>query len=141
MKNKMDKNVQIKITVRQTMAQDTDETVVCAEGTYEQKKEMHRIGYQEKTEEGAWIQNLICVSNRGVKICRRGAMEVDMFLIPGEKRSANYKTPYGPLSMETDCREIHILKEGNELTVRMEYTLSSNDAFIADCVTEISVLT
>lgn len=135
----MMKEVQIKITGRQKLGEEKDETIVCAEGTYELNKEVHRVEYDEKQEDGAIIHNVIRASERGVKIEKRGAVVTDMFFVPGKKKEVKYQTPYGMFIMENDCSKIDIACEGERLLIKTEYTLCSNGELVSECETEIVI--
>lgn len=135
----MTNSVQIKITGRQRLGGEKDETIVCAEGTYELNKEVHRVEYDEKQEDGATIHNVIRASARGVKIEKRGGIVTDMFFVPGKTKEIQYQTPYGILAMEANCRRIDISDEDEQLLVKIEYVLCSSGELVSECETEIKI--
>lgn len=129
--------VTIKITGYQRMGEERDETVVCAEGTYEKRNEMYQISYEEKTEDGEIIQNVISASARGIKISKKGAVVSDMLFIPGQSKAIAYQTPFGTLSMENSCKQISIKEEPDKIAIDLEYDLYTNGEPVAECMTQI----
>ncbi len=132
-------NATIKIIGRQTLGEETDETVVCAEGTYYKKNELHCMEYDEEPEKGVKIHNRISASSRGVKISKSGAVSSDMLFIPGKCKDVSYQTPYGTLSMETRCETVEIKEAEDTIKIYVEYSLYTAGELVSDCVTKIDI--
>lgn len=135
----MANNATVKIIGRQTLGEETDETVVCAEGTYYKKNELHCMEYEEEPEPGVKIHNRISASGRGVKISKSGAVSSDMLFIPGKCKEVAYQTPYGTLSMETRCHAIEVKEAEDAVNILVEYGLYTAGELVSDCVTKIDI--
>lgn len=135
----MSNNVTIKIIGQQTLGEEKDETIVCAEGSYEKKNVMHCIEYDETPEAGVCIHNIISASERGVKITKSGAVSSEMLFIPGKSKEVAYKTPYGTFSMETRCKTVEIKEAEDIIKIHVEYGLYTAGELVSDCVTEIDI--
>ena len=123
-------------------APDSEEPIeIVTPGTYEYEDGVHKIVYVE-TFEGFEYEptvNTVTISGDCIIVQKSGAITVDMVFEPGKRSIAYYTTPFGTLDMGISTTDIDVQETGERIDVKAEYSLSMNDALVADCVLDMSV--
>ncbi|MDD6347374.1 MAG: DUF1934 domain-containing protein [Lachnospiraceae bacterium] len=128
------------VTVRgvQTMAgmplEDNEaiELVTC--GTYDFREGCHVLEYDEVFEDvPGTTHNYLKIREDCAEVIKTGQANVDMIFEVGKKSIAAYSTPYGALDMAFEASRLEVTKKEERLTMLIEYALSMNNQYVADC--------
>lgn len=85
------------------------------------------------------VRNIIKLKGSILELTKRGAINARMVFEAGKEHVTDYITPYGRLRMEVFTRAVKTSFQGKEMTIRAEYTLSSDNRLISSCVLTIRV--
>ncbi len=121
---------------------DEEEPIeIVTPGTYEYADGVHKIVYEETFEgfENEPTVNTVTISGNCIIVQKVGVITVDMVFEPGKRSFAYYSTPFGTLDMGISTTDIDIFETRDRIDVKAEYSLSMNDALVADCVLDMSI--
>jgi uncharacterized beta-barrel protein YwiB (DUF1934 family) len=62
-----------------------------------------------------------------------------MVFEPGKRSLAYYSTPFGTLDMGISTTAVDVQVSEERIDVKAEYSLSMNDALVADCLLDMSI--
>ncbi len=131
--------VQISILGKQYMDGQNDKSRTDAQGLYEKKNMLHKVTYDEYSEEGAIIHNTLGISDKAIQIKKEGAMEGVLLFKNGARGKIEYQTPYGRLSMENHCQNITVKEFEEGVTALLKYDLCTGGDVLSHCETEIEI--
>lgn len=93
-----------------------------AEGQYYFRNNKHYVKYDDSDiDEENVIATTIKTDGGKLTIFRRGAVDTEMFFLHGEMTRTSYHTPYGPMELEINTRQLEI--NMNEVEGRGEIDL------------------
>ena len=121
---------------------DSEEPIeIVTPGFYEYKKGIHKIVYEETFEgfENEPTVNTVTISDDFIIVQKVGAITVDMVFEPGKRSLAYYSTPFGTLDMGISTTAVDVQVSEERIDVKAEYSLSMNDALVADCLLDMSI--
>lgn len=113
----------ITISNHQTIDDDTDVIEEKNTGSYCIKNGKAYIIYKS-ADNGSEISSTVIVSDDGIKIKRRGAVNADMIYKKNVKTSFMYRIPYGAMEMEIETLRIVNALGENGGDLRIIYTLA-----------------
>jgi uncharacterized beta-barrel protein YwiB (DUF1934 family) len=121
------------ITIEGRLLEEEEPVILRVPGTYHFTKGSHYIQYEEKLPESdAITKNIIKITPSQVTLSRKGKQLSRMIFDRKETTQAVYQTAYGSLLFELKTQSI-LLNEGKDnLELKMEYSLSVNDAHLSD---------
>lgn len=131
--------VQISIFGKQYMDGQNDETKTKTQGCYEKKNMLHKVTYDEYSEEGTIIHNTLGISDKAIQIKKEGAMEGVLLFKNGARGKIEYQMPYGRLSMENHCQSITVKEFKEGVTALLKYDLCTDGEVLSHCETEIKI--
>lgn len=123
-------------------APDSEEPIeIVTPGTYEYADGVHKIVYEETFEgfENEPTVNTVTITDDSIIVQKVGAITVDMVFEPGKRSLAFYSTPFGTLDMGISTTDIDVVETDERIDVKAEYSLSMNDALVADCMLDMSI--
>lgn len=120
---------------------DGDEPVeIVTVGNYYYQHNKHYIIYEEVIKDIEGItKNTIKINDKKVDILKKGMTNVHMEFEQGKKNMTYYNTPYGDLLISVNTTKIKLIELENYITVRINYGLEVNYAFVSECTIDISV--
>lgn len=140
----MTKDVLVSIRGMQFMGieEEPDEPIeIMTGGEYYFRNGSHYVKYEEIFEDCAeTISNLVKVRPDRIEVRKRGAANVHMVFEENKKNITYYETPFGKIQMGVSTTGIHVKEENEKMCIRIEYTLDMNDAYVADCTLDMTVL-
>lgn len=134
----MTKDVIIGIQGLQFVNGDDDSIEVITNGSYYFKNGRHYLLYREIID--GYFQetrDTIIFDDKKFEIKKKGIVNTHMVFEERKKNMTYYEMPFGNMMIETNTKKVNVSETDNEITVKIEYGLSVNYAFIADC--EITV--
>lgn len=115
--------------------------IMTASGTYHMHKDKHYIQYEEQSEEGLGsIKSMIKIGLTQIEMTKKGTGNSEMTFDLNQKTEVIYRTPYGTLFFEAMTSRIAVEEAEEEIVVRLEYSLFTNDETISDNRTTIRIL-
>ncbi|MDF2485809.1 MAG: hypothetical protein K0R46_1977 [Herbinix sp.] len=112
-----------------------------ASGVYHMHKDKHYIQYDEQSEDGQGsIKNMIKIGLTRIEMTKKGAGSSEMTFDLNQTTEVIYCTPYGTLVFEAKTSQITVEEKEEEIVVRLEYSLYTNEAPISDNRTTIRIL-
>lgn len=116
----------IKLVLKTTIKDQgqVEKNVVKATGTLFQRPTMDVLIYDEKTKEGATVNNLLTINEEQVTIKRSGPVNMHQQFIKNQTTESIYKHPHGLIHMETFTKEISYIRRKGWLEIA--YTVSLN---------------
>lgn len=121
---------------------DSEEPIeIVTPGSYEYGNGVHKIVYEETFEgfENEPTVNTLTISDDFIIVQKVGAITVDMVFEPGKRSLAYYTTPFGTLDMGISTTAVSVQESEERIDVKAEYSLSMNDALVADCLLDMSI--
>lgn len=95
--------------------------------------------YQEPLEEnGSSVKCCIKLKGSVLEITKSGALRTRMVFEEGKEYLTEYATPYGSLRIGVRTVKTEVLRRGDRLDIRMEYSLTSQGEPFSHCVMEIT---
>lgn len=119
--------------------QEEAPVVTTALGSYYLRGNKHYIQFEELTEDGAEIKNLIRITADQVEMTKRGVINSEMVFDINQKTELCYQTSYGTLYFEAQTSKITVTEEPYELKVLLEYCLFSKGELISENHTTIKL--
>ena len=117
-----------------------DPILLTARGSYHELNDRHYVQYEEETEEGRkLIRNMLKISLNRIEMTKKGAAVSQMTFDVNDITQASYQTPYGSLTFEVRTSKLTVEETKEQLEVRLEYALYSNDIHISDNRTMIKI--
>lgn len=119
---------------------DPDEPIeITTVGTYRKIGEKHHFKYGETLGgEEETTKNHVIVTPSSVEVRKRGEVEVEMIFEEGRASETAYATQYGVLNMEIATTMLQVDIAEDAIDVKIEYSLSMNGRYIADCTMEMN---
>ena len=128
------------LEVGNVMAEETETVEVVVPGTYYLKNGKHYILYEEIEEDGRGTKNQIKICEDGhVEIQKSGVLTAHLIFEEGEKHSTVYQTPYGPLPVAMETRELKVHHSEEKICIEIDYRLDVQEEPLADCRIEIHI--
>lgn len=122
--------IQTKIYQDRELPPDEMETCVDAR-IYEKETGCFILYDQMDPDSGMKVSYRLRITDSGMEIAGKGAMENTMELKIGQTTRADYKTPYGRLLMDVKTSYLRILREKDKLVLEAEYELWAEDSFVS----------
>lgn len=69
--------------------------------------------------------NVITVNGERARILRKGSVNAEILVVPGETHPCIYETAYGTLSFDIAGREVTVTKEENRIVAGLSYEILS----------------
>ena len=91
--------------------------------------------YEEKTEEGEVVKNLLLRAS----LKKSGAVSWKMVFEQGKYEKSEYQTPYGTLEIGAETKEVKAEKKEEKTSLQLVYTLFIQGEKQADCRLEIMI--
>ncbi len=101
---------------------------------YEREKGFYILYEETQKDTGATTKNRIKWNGFQLEITKGGSIRSRMIFEAGHTHKTDYITPYGTLSLEVTTRKVEVLRQQNQLKVRLDYTLASDSQFLSDCI-------
>jgi uncharacterized beta-barrel protein YwiB (DUF1934 family) len=115
------------------LGEEAEAIKTTASGVYQYRNGKHFIHYDEKIENGKEItKNTIKISQSQIDIMKRGSSNSHMVFNLGEPTRSVYETPYGSLVFIIHTTIINVEEYPNEIRVKLQYTLSSENSHLSD---------
>lgn len=97
--------------------------------------------YEEKTEEGEVVKNLLKIEKELLRasLKKSGAVSWKMVFEQGKYEKSEYQTPYGTLEIGAETKEVKAEKEEEKTSLQLVYTLFIQGEKQADCRLEIMI--
>ena len=103
-------------------------------GTYAFEGDRHIVEYDEVFEDMPGVtHNIVTFGPGGATVHKDGQANVDMVFEVGKTNIACYETPYGGLDMSFTASSVNVAEEEERLSMMIEYALSLNGQYVADC--------
>ena len=103
-------------------------------GTYDFRDGRHIVEYDEVFEDVPGVtHNIVAFSPDEAEVHKAGQANVDMIFEVGKTNIACYETPYGGIDMSFTASSVHVHEEEERLSMMIEYALSMNGQYVADC--------
>ncbi|SFQ14782.1 Uncharacterized beta-barrel protein YwiB, DUF1934 family [Lachnospiraceae bacterium XBB1006] len=101
---------------------------------YHYKDSVHYIHYEEIVEGTEELtENLVKIGNNRVEIIKKGAVRSHLIFENGKANESVYYIPEGQIQMAVDTKQVEIVHNPQELTVRLQYAMIMNYQKVADC--------
>lgn len=108
------------------------ETITAAE--YYKRNGSHYVIYEEATEGFRdTTKNIIKWNGQTLELTKRGLINVHMMFEEKKKNMTDYRTPFGSILIGIDTRQIRVEESEEEISVYVDYALSVNYEYLADC--------
>jgi uncharacterized beta-barrel protein YwiB (DUF1934 family) len=128
----MTKDVLITIEGLQHGSEEAPVTTT-AYGTYHLTNGWHYITYDDISTEGeAATKNTIKIKLDQIILTKKGTQLTQMNFELKETTQANYQTPYGSLTLEIKTTKILIMASEENIEVKLDYSLSTEDSPLSD---------
>ena len=103
-------------------------------GTYAFDAGRHVVEYDEVFEDIPGVtHNIVTFGPDGATVHKDGQANVDMVFEVGKTNIACYETPYGGLDMSFTASSVNVEEEEERLSMMIDYALSLNGQYVADC--------
>lgn len=110
-------------------------------GNYHYHNGKHFVRYEERAEgEEGITKNTIKITPDKIDIVKTGFNTSQMVFDLNEPTTGCYQTTYGSLFLEIHTTKLQIEEALNEIRVRLEYTLSTNDSHLSDNLISIKII-
>ncbi len=107
---------------------------VVTRGEYYLKDGKHYVLFEEMTEGFRERTNSMLKFNPSrLLVHKRGLINTEMIFEAGKRTSAAYTTPFGIMEMGITATSFHLKVEEDSIDYEVNYALSVNDSFVADC--------
>ena len=81
------------------------------------------VRYTEQDEQGGKTRTVVKLSEREIKIMRRGEIESEQTFVLHHKRKGHHRTPAGTLPIVTDTRSMRLEQQNGRWTAAWSYIL------------------
>jgi len=109
-------------------------------GTYAYKDGRHIVEYDEVFEDVPGItHNVVTMGPLSAVVHKSGQANVDMIFEVGKTNVACYATPYGDIDMSFTASSVDVSEEEERLSMMIEYALSMNGQYVANCSLSMKV--
>ncbi|MCR4653931.1 MAG: DUF1934 domain-containing protein [Eubacterium sp.] len=138
----MTKDVIISLTGFQFMQEDgePEPVAVVTGGQYYFKNGTHYLIYDELVEGfSGSTHNIIKFRPDRLQVHKKGLINVEMIFEEGKKTSASYMTPLGVIDMGLAATGFSLEEEENRILFHVEYSLSVDQAYSADCRIDLEI--
>jgi len=111
-----------------------------APGVYHHHNGKHYILYDEITEgEKGITKNTIKIASNKIDMIKIGVHTTQMVFDLNETTDVCYQTPYGNLLLRIHTTGIQVVENLDEIQVKLEYTLSTEDNHLSDNLISILI--
>ncbi|MBR1862766.1 MAG: DUF1934 domain-containing protein [Ruminococcus sp.] len=135
------KDVNIKLISTQSDGEDSSQTEVFTEGSYEKTAEGYRISYEESEATGfeGSTTTLETVGSSMVVMERTGQVSSNLVIDTKEKHHCVYGTPYGTFEVGVKGRRVdsRLSEDGGSLVV--QYVVDVNSGYVGDFEVAVDV--
>ena len=110
-------------------------------GQLSEREEVLYVLYEEKTEEGEVVKNLLKIEKELLRasLKKSGAVSWKMVFEQGKYEKSEYQTPYGTLEIGAETKEVKAEKKEEKTSLQLVYTLFIQGEKQADCRLEIMI--
>lgn len=129
----MSKDVVVSVSGFQTIGAEKDSVEIVANGRYTDKNGKGYLRFEENSKENGVTKTVIVFDEKSMEVTRKGAAQLRMTFLPGQKTMTNYNTPYGTMLMGVDTKEYSAEVSEDSICLTVNYALEINHEFIADC--------
>lgn len=123
---------------RQAEAEEIQRIQLSAKGRCHARGNVFYVQYEEQDEEK--IVTTLRIEPGKLVMTKKGHLRAQMDFVPGKKTMNEYQTPYGPLPLEIETRNLTVMEETNEICVSLQYRLYSDGMYLSDNELNIKVL-
>lgn len=121
-------------------AEETEAIEVVVPGTYYLKNGKQYILYEELEEDGRVTKNQMKIyEDRHMEIRKSGVLNAHLIFEIGKTHPTTYQTPFGPLPVAIETRELTIEEQEERISVEIDYGLEVQEEPLADCRIEIRI--
>ena len=107
---------------------------VVSRGEYYLKNGKHYVLYEELNEGfSERTHSMLKFTPSRLLIHKRGLINTEMLIEAGKRTTASYTTPFGTMEMGITATSFRLKVEKDVIDYEVNYSLSVNDAFVADC--------
>lgn len=136
----MKKEVRIELLGIQDREGEEERVETLTEGNYCMRGDSHYISYEEELEEVPQkVKTLLHIGDGSLSMTKRGAVQVKMDFLPGQKTICTYHTPFGNIPMEVHTKQLKIMEEEERLRVSAQYHLESAGIRLSTCKLQICI--
>ena len=109
-------------------------------GTYAYEAGRHVVEYDEVFEDVPGVtHNVVTIGPDSAVVHKSGQANVDMIFEVGKTNIACYTTPYGDIDMSFTASSVNVSEEEERLSMMIEYALSMNGQYVANCSLSMKV--
>ena len=98
------------------------------------------ISYEEVSEDGETIKNLLKFYSSFLEITKKGALTSVMHFEQGKEYITDYNTPFGMLTVKTYTKQFSLLDEQHKIKILTKYDMEINNTHTEECEIVIEIL-
>ena len=98
------------------------------------------ISYEEVSEDGETIKNLLKFDSSFLEITKKGALTSVMHFEQGKEYITDYNTPFGMLTVRTYTKQFSLLDEQHKIKILTKYDMEINNTHTEECEIVIEIL-
>ena len=129
----MKKDVMVTVSGFQMTDVGDDSVEVITNGKYTKKDNKSFLRYEEVSAENGSTKTVMSFDEHSLEVTRRGAVQLHMAFLEGQKTMTNYNTPFGSILVGVDTTKYLVEEKDDLINIQIEYSLELNHEFIADC--------
>lgn len=134
----MEKNNVI-ITFKSHMYDTEEQIDMTAKGVHSIKDDVHYVRYNEETESGQSVRNILKFNGEFLEVTKIGTTKTKMYYKSGHTHKAIYNTPFGQYEMCIDTHKYTLDVSENKYKIVVEYDLQLGGVPVSKCTVEIAV--
>ncbi len=104
-----------------------------AEGLFYEKNGSSYLLYEEASEEGGAVKNVVKCKGKLLELKRTGAVNARMVFEQGQTYMTDYATCFGMLRLGVKTRQLAFAAEGDMIRIQAEYELFSEGEPVSTC--------
>ena len=131
--------VMVSLSSYQKTESGVEEIKTSAPGIYSLINGRHFVKYEEKTEDGKKNKVLLKFVDNSFEMNKSGEVTSTLNFEEGVKTEGLYKTPFGTFVIDTDTKRLVINVTESNIVISLEYELSIDGEYVADCSVEIEI--
>ncbi len=120
-----------------------EEQVIKAEskGQLSEREGVLYVLYEENTEEGQIVKNLLRIEADGLRVSlkKSGAVSWKIIFERGKRDRSEYETPYGALEISVDTKVVKLQRAEEKISLQLAYALFIQGEKQADCRLETEI--
>ena len=102
---------------------------VVANGRLSKKDDTYVLQFNETTEDGNSVRNMVTISKNKISIKRSGYVRMNQIFREQMMTESTYYHPFGMMRMETTTErmDVHVSEDGKKGNIHISYLLSLNE--------------